>query len=84
MGCTTGVVIINRAKPIVISIFRLQKYNLFLKPQKKYTPPKKCFFQFDLGWKFGNDDDNPWKMGVGEYLLPVFYWQTTAMPKHLK
>jgi len=31
-----------------------------------------------LGWKFGNDDDNPWKMGVGAYPLPVFYWQTSA------
>lgn len=29
-------------------------------------------------WKFGNDDANPWKMGVGEYKLPVFFWQTTA------
>ena len=41
----------------------------------------------DLGWKFGNDDDKPWKMGVGDYGLPVFYWQTTApaaMPEHLK
>jgi len=31
-----------------------------------------------LGWKFGNDDENPWKMGVGGYPLPVFYWQTSA------
>ena len=31
-----------------------------------------------LGWKFGNDDDNPWKMGIGAYPLPVFYWQTSA------
>jgi hypothetical protein len=31
-----------------------------------------------LGWKFGEDDDNPWKMGVGAYPLPVFYWQNTA------
>ena len=41
----------------------------------------------DLGWKFGTNDDNPWKMGVGDYKLPVFYWQTTApaaMPEHLK
>ena len=41
----------------------------------------------DLGWKFGKDDDNPWKMGVGEYGLPVFFWQTAApaaMPAHLK
>ena len=31
-----------------------------------------------LGWKFGDDDENPWKMGVGAYPLPVFYWQTSA------
>jgi hypothetical protein len=40
-----------------------------------------------LGWKFGNNDDNPWKMGVGSYGLPVFHWQTVApaeMPEHLK
>ena len=40
-----------------------------------------------MQWKFGFNDDNPWKMGVGEYELPVFYWQTVApaaMPAHLK
>ena len=40
-----------------------------------------------IGWSFGNNDNNPWKMGVGEYALPVFYWQTTApaaMPDHLR
>ena len=40
-----------------------------------------------MGWKFGIDDANPWKMGVGTYGLPVFYWQTTApaaMPAHLQ
>ena len=40
-----------------------------------------------LGWKFGTNDDNPWKMGVGDYKLPVFYWQTAApaaMPEHLR
>ena len=41
----------------------------------------------ELGWKFGNNDENPWKMGVGGYALPVFYWQTAApaqMPTHLQ
>ena len=38
----------------------------------------KTTYETTLGWKFGNDDDNPWKMGVGDYPLPVFYWQTTA------
>ena len=41
----------------------------------------------NLLWKFGSNDDNPWKMGVGTYELPVFYWQTTApaaMPAHLE
>jgi len=41
----------------------------------------------NLGWKFGNNDDNPWKMGVSGYGLPVFWWQATAptvMPEHLK
>jgi hypothetical protein len=37
-----------------------------------------CTYETTLGWKFGNDDDNPWKMGVGAYPLPVFYWQTSA------
>ncbi len=27
-----------------------------------------------LGWKFGNDDDNPWKMPVGGG-YPILYWQ---------
>ena len=38
------------------------------------------------GWAFGNNDNSPWKMGVGAYTLPVLYWQTTApaaMPSHL-
>jgi hypothetical protein len=39
-----------------------------------------------LGWKFGNDDDNPWKWGGTEYPLPILYWQTTVptFPDHLK
>lgn len=40
-----------------------------------------------LGWAFGTNEDNPWKMGIGGYGLPVFYWQTAApaaMPEHLK
>ncbi|MDR2100017.1 MAG: hypothetical protein LBP40_04205, partial [Campylobacteraceae bacterium] len=29
-----------------------------------------------LGWKFGDDDDNPWKMEEGKNNdLPYFYWQ---------
>ena len=36
-----------------------------------------------LGWSFGANDENPWKMGVGDYPLPVFYWQTTAPPANL-
>ena len=40
----------------------------------------------DLGWKFGNDDDNPWKWVGGSYPLPVLYWQETypTLPEHLK
>ena len=41
----------------------------------------------NIGWEFGNSDTTPWKMGVGTYGLPVFYWQTTApaaMPAHLE
>jgi len=37
-------------------------------------------------WGFGTTDASPWKMGVGAYKLPVFYWQTTApgaTPAHL-
>jgi len=36
------------------------------------------------GWKFGTNDDNPWKMGVGAYQLPVFYWQTSAPAANLE
>ena len=39
-------------------------------------------------WSFGNDDDNPWKMGNDAYPLPVLYWQDEAsypvLPEHLK
>ncbi|MDR2585389.1 MAG: hypothetical protein LBC84_04105 [Prevotellaceae bacterium] len=38
------------------------------------------------GWGFGSSDSSPWKMGVGAYELPVFWWQTTApasTPAHL-
>ena len=41
----------------------------------------------DMGWKFGNSDTSPWKMNVGGYSLPVFYWQIeapAAMPAHLQ
>ena len=41
----------------------------------------------DLDWEFGNSDTSPWKMGVGDYQLPVLYWQTeapAAMPAHLQ
>lgn len=44
-------------------------------------------YENQLGWKFGNNDDEPWQMGIGDYMLPVFYWQTAApaeMPVHLK
>ena len=40
-----------------------------------------------LGWQFGTTDEAPWKMGVGDYKLPVLWWQTeapTEMPEHLK
>jgi hypothetical protein len=47
----------------------LNKNSAEVKQQTTYT---------DLGWKFGNDDVNPWKMGIGAYPLPVFYWQTSA------
>ena len=38
-----------------------------------------------LGWKFGNNDDNPWKWVGGSYPLPVLYWQSSypALPGHL-
>jgi len=51
------------------------------------TAAKLLFSYEALGWRFGFNNDNPWKMGVGEYELPVFYWQTeapAAMPEHLK
>ena len=38
-----------------------------------------------LGWKFGSNNDNPWKWDGETYLLPILYWQTTVpeMPEHL-
>ncbi|MDR2585442.1 MAG: hypothetical protein LBC84_04375, partial [Prevotellaceae bacterium] len=39
-----------------------------------------------MGWGFGSSETSPWKMGVGAYELPVFWWQTTtpaSMPAHL-
>ena len=36
-------------------------------------------FYETMGWKFGSNNENPWKMGIhNEYSLPVFYWQTKA------
>jgi len=44
-----------------------------------------------LGWKFGDDNDNPWKWdpwqwGGKIYMLPILYWQTSTpeMPEHLQ
>ena len=41
-----------------------------------------------LGWKFGEDDENPWKMGNAAYPLPVLYWQEPStyptLPTHLQ
>ena len=41
-----------------------------------------------LGWSFGNNDENPWKWGGDSYPLPVFYWQDASsypsLPEHLK
>jgi hypothetical protein len=33
-----------------------------------------------LGWKFGNDDENPWKMPPEDstYKCPILFWQTAA------
>ena len=44
-------------------------------------------YEFKLDWQFGNENNNPWKMGVGDYPLPVFWWQTkepTADITHLE
>ena len=42
----------------------------------------------DIGWKFGDDDDNPWKWVGGSYPLPVLYWQDEnkypTLPAHLR
>ena len=41
-----------------------------------------------LGWKFGNDDTNPWKWGGAFYPLPVLHWQESSkhptLPEHLQ
>ena len=53
------------------------------KTQLAYTD----YSQFGLDWQFGNEDYSPWKMGVGDYPLPVFWWQTkepTADITHLE
>jgi len=50
-----------------------------IKTQSTYT---------GMDWKFGNNDDNPWKMGNSSYPLPVLYWQTESsyqtLPAHLQ
>jgi len=40
-----------------------------------------------LGWRFGENNNNPWKIIAGGYTLPILYWQTAApgvMPWHLQ
>jgi hypothetical protein len=34
-------------------------------------------YKTGLGWQFGDDDDNPWKMppSSSEYTYPILYWQ---------
>ena len=38
---------------------------------------QKDTYESSGGWLFGATDDSPWKMGTGNYPLPVLYWQTT-------
>ena len=48
----------------------IDKFNA--KTQLTYTD----YHQFGLDWQFGNEGYNTWKMGIGDYPLPVFWWQT--------
>lgn len=56
------------------------------KLQNTYTTAYHGVPSFRLGWRFGADNNNPWKIIVGGYTLPVLYWQIaapTVMPPHL-
>jgi hypothetical protein len=36
-------------------------------------------YETNLGWEFGNDDENPWVWEAFEdYLYPTLWWQTEA------
>ena len=49
----------------------ISKTDVELKMQSTYSDSNSLG---GLGWKFGNDDDNPWKMPAGGG-YPILYWQ---------
>ena len=50
------------------------KTNTQLKTQTTYSNAVNGDGLGGLGWKFGINDDNPWKMPVGDG-YPILYWQ---------
>ena len=54
--------------------YGISKTDVELKMQTTYSDPINGDGLGGLGWKFGNDDDNPWKMPVGGG-YPILYWQ---------
>jgi len=54
-------------------LYGVDKTNAQLQTQSTYSDAVKGDGWGGLGWKFGNDDDNPWKMVEGGY--PILYRQ---------
>jgi hypothetical protein len=59
---------------VVDSRHGVSKTDAQLRTQSTYSAPINGDGLGGLGWKFGNDDANPWKMPAdGGY--PILYWQ---------
>jgi len=57
-----------------IELHGVDRSDAQLKTQSTYSDAINGNGLGGLGWKFGNDDDNPWQMPVGGG-YPIFYWQ---------
>ncbi|MDR1911243.1 MAG: hypothetical protein LBQ52_02705, partial [Helicobacteraceae bacterium] len=57
----------------------ISKSDSDLKSQSTYSNAINGDGLGGLGWKFGNDEDNPWVWGAFDgYPYPTLYWQTEA------
>ena len=57
-----------------LRFYGVSKTDEELQTQSTYSDPPVGDGQGGLGWKFGNDDANPWKMPAGGG-YPILYWQ---------